>query len=165
MTDKRSVLNEYASLINWLESTALEMSEEAFFQPIKQGKWSSAAILSHIMKWDHYLLEERIPFLHSEANLPRLENVEEVNQRAAEYAISGLSKEKLIAETVQARKQVVERLRLIDPSDWESTFYIDKYPNCLTSYIKGLIEHDDHHKLQIEVFMNEHGSSLSHFSS
>lgn len=165
MTDKRSVLNEYASLITWLESTALKMSKDVFFQPIKQGKWSPAEILSHIMKWDHYLLKERIPFLHSEANLPRLEHVEEVNQRAAEYARSGLSKEKLIAETIEARRQVVERLQRINPIEWKSTFYIDKYPNCLTSYIKGLIEHDDHHKLQIEVFMNKHGSSLTHFSS
>ena len=164
MTDKHSVLNEYASLINWLESTAREMSEDVFFQPIKQRKWSPAEILSHIMKWDHFLLEERIPFLANEANLPRLEHVEEVNQRAAEYARSGPSKEKLIAETVEARRRVVERLQLIDPIEWRSTFYIDKYPNCLTSYIKGLIEHDHHHKLQIEVFMNDQGIVLTHFS-
>ncbi|QHA90628.1 DinB family protein [Bacillus sp. N1-1] len=164
MTDKRSVLNDYASLINWLESIAMEMTETIFFQPIKQDKWSPAEILSHIMVWDNYLLKERIPFIENGVNLPRLDNVEEVNQRAAEYARSGLSKEKLIAETVQARRQVVEHLQLVEPIEWMSTFYIDRYPICLTSYIKGLIEHDDHHKLQVEVFMNEQGFSLSHFT-
>ncbi|WP_165999876.1 DinB family protein [Bacillus sp. Cs-700] len=164
MTDERSVLNDYASLINWLESTAMEMSETIFFQPIKQGKWSPAEILSHIMMWDNYLLKERIPFIEMEANLPKLDNVEEVNQRAAEYALSGLNKENLVVETVKARRRVVARLQQFEPIQWSNTFYIDKYPICLTSYIKGLIEHDDHHKLQVEVFMNEQGFSLSHFT-
>ncbi|MCA0993231.1 DinB family protein [Guptibacillus hwajinpoensis] len=164
MTDERSVLNDYASLINWLESTAMEMNETIFFQPIKQGKWSPAEILSHIMMWDNYLLKERIPFIEMEANLPKLDNVEEVNQRSAEYALSGLNKENLVAETVQARRQVVARLQQFEPIQWSNTFYIEKYPICLTSYIKGLIEHDDHHKLQVEVFMNEQGFSLSHFT-
>ncbi len=164
MTDERSVLNDYASLINWLESTAMEMSETIFFQPIKQGKWSPAEILTHIMMWDNYLLKERIPFIEMAANLPKLDNVEEVNQRAAEYALSGLNKENLVAETVQARRQVVARLQQFEPIQWSNTFYIEKYPICLTSYIKGLIEHDDHHKLQVEVFMNEQGFSLSHFT-
>ncbi|WP_273835573.1 DinB family protein [Guptibacillus sedimenti] len=165
MTDERSVLNDYASLINWLESTAMEMSETIFFQPIKQGKWSPAEILSHIMMWDNYLLKERIPFIDMEANLPKLDNVEEVNQRAAEYALSGLNKENLVAETVKARRRVVARLQQFEPIQWSNTFYIEKYPICLTGYIKGLIEHDDHHKLQVEVFMNEQGFSLSHFTS
>lgn len=164
MTDERSVLNDYASLINWLESTAMEMSETIFFQPIKQGKWSPAEILSHIMMWDNYLLKERIPFIKKEANLPKFHHVEEVNQRAAEYAKSGLSMEQLIAETIQVRRQVVDHLQQVEPNEWRTTFYINHYPNCLTGYIKGLIEHDDHHKLQVEVFMNEEGFSHSQFS-
>ncbi len=165
MTDERSVLNEYASLMNWLETTAMEMSEEVFFKPIKPGKWSPAEILSHIMKWDDYLLEERIPHMKSGATLPKLENVEAVNNRAAKFARSGITQKELIKETIKSRKRVVERLLDWRPIEWKNTFYIDKYPLCLTSYIKGLIEHDEHHKLQIEVFMNEQGIPHSLFTT
>lgn len=161
MTDQRSVLNEYASLTDWLQETTMKMSEEIFFKPIKSGKWSPAQISSHIRAWDGYLMQERIPYLSSEASLKGLAfSVEQVNSSAAIHAHSGLSKVELINETVKERQRVVDHLNQLDRKQWTDTFYIDKFPLCLTSYIKGLIEHDEHHKLQIEVFMSEQGLSL-----
>ena len=166
MTDQRSVLDEYASLTNWLQTTAMEMEEKVFFMPIKPGKWSPAEILSHICEWDEYLLIERIPYIHHEAQLTKLDvDVEEVNKKAAVYAKSGISKKQILTETIKQRKRVVETLREFTESQWSDTFYIDKYPLCLTSYMKGLIEHDEHHKLQIEVFMTNQGIPISLFSS
>ncbi|TKD68819.1 DinB family protein [Pseudalkalibacillus hwajinpoensis] len=162
MTDQRSVLNEYASLTDWLQETAMKMSEEVFFKAIKPGKWSPAEIISHIRAWDDYLMQERIPYLSSEASLKALSfSVEEVNSNAAVHARSGLSRDELINETINERQRVVNHLKQLERKQWADTFYIDKFPLCLTSYIKGLIEHDEHHKLQIEVFMSEHGLSLS----
>ncbi len=166
MTDQQSVLDEYASLTNWLQTTAMAMDEKVFFMPIKPDKWSPAEILSHICEWDQYLLNERIPYIHHEAQLLKLDvDVEEVNEKAAAYAKSGISKKQIIAETIKERKRVVETLREFTESQWKDTFYIDKYPHCLTSYLKGLIEHDEHHKLQIEVFMTNQGIPISLFST
>ncbi len=162
MTDERSVLNEYASLTDWLQEIAMKMSEEVFFSSIKPGKWSPAEIISHIRAWDDYLLQERISYLSSGASLTGLAStVEEVNRSAAAHAHSGFSKDEIINETVKERQKVVEHLKPLGRKQWTDTFYIDKFPLCLTSYIKGLIEHDEHHKLQIEVFMSEHGLLLS----
>ncbi|WP_347552089.1 DinB family protein [Pseudalkalibacillus hwajinpoensis] len=162
MTDGRYVLDDYASFMDWLQKTATEMSDELFFTPIKNGKWSPAEIISHIKAWDDFLLEERIPYIKNEASLSEIDvKVEQVNSQAAEHAMSGISKEELIEEGVYGRERVVARLKQFEPTQWEETFYITKYPLCLTSYMKGLIEHDEHHKLQIEVFMSEHGISIS----
>ncbi|MGA9289420.1 MAG: DinB family protein [Anaerobacillus sp.] len=166
MTEPRSVLDEYASLTNWLHKTAMEMEEKVFFMPIKPGKWSPAEILSHIREWDEYLLNERIPYIHHEAQLSKLDvNVEEVNEEAAAYARSGISKDQMITETLNGRERVVATLRKLNENQWNETFYIDKYPLCLTSYMKGLIEHDEHHKMQIEVFMANQGIPISLFST
>ncbi|MCA0989047.1 DinB family protein [Guptibacillus algicola] len=165
MDDGRSILDHYASLPDWLEETVKQVSEEMFFSPIKENKWSIAEIVAHLRVWDNFLLEERLPFIQNEARLEKNSvSVENTNSKAAKYANSGKSQSELIKETILERQKVVEKLQEFTPKEWEYTFYIDKYPLCLTSYIKGLVEHDHHHKLQIEVFMTEQGFEIPHSS-
>ncbi|WP_377891214.1 DinB family protein [Alkalihalobacillus sp. R86527] len=165
MDDGCSILDQYASLPDWLEETVKQVSEETFFTPIKESKWSIAEVLAHLRVWDTYLLEERLPFIQNEAKLEKNSiSVEKTNSIAAKYAMSGKSQSELIHETILERQKVVARLQEFTPEEWEYTFYIDKYPLCLTSYIKGLVEHDYHHKLQIEVFITEQGVEIPNSS-
>lgn len=165
MTWERSILKEYSSLPEWLHQTVRNVSDETFFIPIKPSKWSSAEIISHLRAWDMFLLEDRLPYIRKEARLDKLSvHIEDINSEAAKYARSGVSKEDLVEETITVRQEVVASLQEFTPEEWEYTFYIDNYPMCLTSYIKGLVEHDHHHKLQIEVFMSEMGLTTPYSS-
>ncbi len=158
MDVERSVLAQYASLPDWLIQTVKTLSDDTFFTPIKPNKWSVAEIVAHLRVWDTYLLEERLPYIQKEARLKKSSvSVESVNLKASKYAKSGKSMDDLIEECILERRNVVAKLNEFTLEEWEHTFYIDNYPLCLTSYIKGLVEHDHHHKLQIEVFMNEQG--------
>lgn len=76
------VIGELNQLIPYLISLEA-VNEKLFFSPICVEKWSTAAIVSHFMYWDRYILEERLEgMVHGEL-LPKAKvNVEEMNRLA-----------------------------------------------------------------------------------
>lgn len=135
------VLGKLNQLIPFLMSLE-EGNEKLFFSPICEGKWSTAAIVSHFMYWDRYILAERLEgMVHGEL-LPKAKvNVEEMNRLAEEYANSGISKKQLIQEVCETRQRLIDSL---ENKNLETIFYIDS---------NGMVEHDNYHIKQIKEFL------------
>lgn len=149
---------QFNSWVNELE----KVDEDLFFTPINEGKWTPAEIISHITYWDRYILEELMPQMSKDA---KLESVafDVINQPASEYALSGVTKTQLIQEQIEARNHLVEALKEKSEQEFFDTFVlngeeIDRYsgyPHSLFNYISAFVWHDNHHKEQIETFLNK----------
>ena len=126
-----------------------EGTHEEFFQPISEGKWSIAAIITHIMFWDRFFYEERLPSMIEGGSLAGItaEDVEEMNKDAESYAHSGISLYEIIDGAIKQRTRLVENLRQLDLS---KSFIINGNQHNLESYVKGEYEHDLHHLKQLK---------------
>ncbi|MEH6892619.1 DinB family protein [Bacillus sp. JJ864] len=144
------VIEEFNQLIPFLISLEA-VSEKLFFSPICEEKWSTAAIISHFMYWDRYILEERLEgMVHGEL-LPKAKvNVEEMNRLAEEYAHSGISKKQLIQEVCETRQRLLDSLA---DRNLGVIFYIESNEMTVNEYFKGMARHDIHHIKQIKEFL------------
>ncbi|MFD0771764.1 DinB family protein [Bacillus sp. CGMCC 1.60114] len=147
------VIGELNELIPFLISLEA-VNEKLFFSPICQGKWSTAAIISHFMYWDRYILEERLEGMVNGDLLPKSKvNLEDMNRLAEEYAHSGISKAQLIQEVCETRQRLLDAL--VD-RNLEIIFHIGSKEMTVNEYFKGMVEHDNHHIKQIKGFYLTH---------
>jgi hypothetical protein len=138
------------------------MEETLFFHPIAEGKWSTAEIISHISFWDKYIREEMLPQMKKDAVIDSID-IEVLNKQAANYAISGVSKQHLLHKQLEERKQLVSTLKKKSEEEFSPRFTlngekIDQYSGCphtIFNYMAAFIWHDNHHKKQIEKFLKD----------
>ncbi|MDX8044398.1 DinB family protein [Gracilibacillus sp. S3-1-1] len=152
-------IQELAKFNEWSQSLQ-EVEDKYFFTPIKKGKWTPAEIISHITSWDRYILKELMPKMKENADIESVE-FEVINQPAAEYALSGISKEQLLKEQKEARTQLIQGLKEKTEKQFYATFTLDGeeldafsgYPHSMFNYINVFVWHDNHHKQQIKEFL------------
>jgi len=126
-----------------------EREHDSFFKPYKEGKWSKAAIISHMMFWDRFFYEERLPHMLKGETLVGItaEQVEEMNKKAEEYAHTGISLQEIIDEALKYRQMLLDKLQ---DEDLSKTFTIKDRKISLQEYVNGEIEHDEHHLKQLK---------------
>ncbi|MGP1907207.1 DinB family protein [Metabacillus sp. JX24] len=144
----------YSDFTNWVISLEFT-SEELWHHPIDHGKWSVAELISHLISWDRFTLEQRLQNIHMNAVLDPFPDIEAVNSRAAVYAKSGIGKKALIQEFVKARSAVVEEFRSFTGKECDFKFSIGDHPFTIAGYMEEFIHHDLHHKAQIDAFLNK----------
>ncbi|MCH1626860.1 DinB family protein [Fredinandcohnia quinoae] len=155
------IISDLEQFTTWVEGLKAH-NHQLMFKPIAEGKWSIAEILSHIMFWDRYILKEMIPNMKQDADLSTIE-FQELNDKAAEYALSGVSFEFLLEELIESRKKLVSYLRGKTDEEFTVSFKINGdavdnytgYPFTLYNYICDFIWHDNHHKKQMEEFLSK----------
>lgn len=136
------------SFQEWLQSLN-EIDDKVWFAPIAEGKWSSAAIISHLLFWDRHSFNERFPAFQQDALLEGFPNFQEVNNAAKEYAHSGVSKEQLIDEISKEREQYFQVIEKLDEKGLEISFSIGDHRLTVGEYFIDFIGHDLHHQKQI----------------
>ncbi|GIN87699.1 hypothetical protein J6TS2_40850 [Heyndrickxia sporothermodurans] len=141
-------INQLTRWIDYLEAVKTDQHDH-YFQPIAEGKWSKAAIIAHIMYWDRFFFEERLPIMLEGGALIGIttEQIEEMNKKAEAYAHSGVSLLEIVDAAIQQRERLVERLQ---NQDLSRTFTIKEQLHTLESYVKGEYEHDLHHIKQLK---------------
>ncbi|MFD3449806.1 DinB family protein [Microbacteriaceae bacterium 4G12] len=140
-------VREFGELTSFL-SYVKTLSDETFFAPISPGKWSIAAIVTHIRFWDEFMLEQRLPYICEGAQLPKAQlDIQQVNKHAETYAHSGVSKMQLLEEACLYRQKVVAMLQ---KKDLRASFSIGDKKMTLEDYVRKEIEHDQHHIEQIK---------------
>ncbi|MDC2864435.1 hypothetical protein [Bacillus sp. BP-3] len=81
-------LNQLIPFLIFLET----VNEKLFFSPICEGKWSTAAIISHFMYWNRYILVECLEGMVNGEMLTKSKvNVEDMNRLAEGLEVSYLS--------------------------------------------------------------------------
>jgi DinB superfamily len=159
--DHDHTLLSFQGMADWIERLR-EVEDEIWLKPTATDKWSISEILSHLMFWDRYLITEILPLIEkgAEVSFPPFDSF---NQKAADYARSGLSKGELIQEVVETRDQLVFEL-LEMPADLRvKHVQVNGVTHCprtaepysLFYLVHEFHEHDQHHKTQIERFLKE----------
>ncbi|MGG0657371.1 DinB family protein [Rummeliibacillus pycnus] len=157
---KEELLKEFEQLVVWVE-TLKKYSEKNFNLPISKGKWSVAEIISHLMFWDRYILEETLPYMKQNADIKSIE-FQELNDKASEYSLSGVTVKTLIDQFIEGRNVLVSKLREKSEEEFSVHFKINGeevdpysgYPHTIFNYISSFLWHDNHHKNQVVEFFN-----------
>ncbi|MCZ0702799.1 hypothetical protein J2T56_003086 [Natronobacillus azotifigens] len=161
MSEYRNLLISFETFIPWLENLN-DVEETLFFKPVKEGKWSTAEIIAHIMFWDKYIMQEVIPQMHEGAEVLTEEDFQVINEQAANYVkSSNKNKNQLIDECIVARGELMSFLKNKSEEDFFSRFTLNGetvdqytgYPHTLFNYIACFVWHDNHHKEQVEKFL------------
>ncbi|MGG0656642.1 DinB family protein [Rummeliibacillus pycnus] len=146
------MLHHYKTSIQYVEGLR-DLSEIQWFTPIVEGKWSTCEIIGHLISWDRFLTDIRLPNLFIKNKKVTSPNVHEMNTIAASE-----SKEKLKADVIQEfideRWKLLRILNDLSNEVFNQAFKIGKSNLALGEYFEGLIEHDLHHFQQITDFLN-----------
>ncbi|WLD94253.1 DinB family protein [Alkalihalobacillus sp. AL-G] len=151
---KTEIIRNYIRFNQWVQSLE-SISKKEWFQPMQPGKWSIAEVIVHLTYWDRYFLKERFPFMKQGASLPRPIDVDVMNQRASLYAKSGVTEESIVNEFMETRDLLINAVNARAEEDMDDPFKIRGHDATLRKYLISLCEHDRHHKLQVEDFLNE----------
>jgi hypothetical protein len=145
---KDEIREHYVNFQEWLLSLN-ELDDNVWFAPIAEGKWSTAAIISHLLFWDRYCFNERFPAFQQDAILSGFPNFQEVNNAAKEYAHSGVSKKQLIDDILKEREQYFHVLEKLNDKGLDISFSIGTHRLTVVEYFIDFIGHDLHHQKQI----------------
>lgn len=148
------VLKQFSDFLLWVENLR-DTAQDLWLKPISTGKWSLREILTHIMYWDRNSLERMVPNMTEGAKLFFVD-IEKHNQEAAVLAQSYNSLDVLIDDLVMTRKQL---LGLLEEKNNDTTrFTIDNRNYTYKKFVNVFIHHDDHHKKQIDGFLEQEKS-------
>ncbi|AHN23634.1 DinB family protein [Lysinibacillus sphaericus] len=151
--EKKQILMHYEKSILWLEHL-LDVTEQQWRMPIQQGKWTVAEVIGHLIPWDQFVLNERLPFLFSRNQLPKGPNVEQMNAQAASSSRLQ-SKAQIVQTLLKCRRLLLQALHDLPDQQWQQSFKIGCSELTLYSYFAGLVEHDQHHFLQVQSVLGE----------
>ncbi len=153
MEQKQKVLEEYEHSITWVKSLA-GLTEDQWRTPIAPGKWTIAEVIGHLIPWDAFVLEQRLPYIYNDKPLPSSPNVEQMNRRASEET-KGRGKEATIALFVEMRDKLVRALADMPDAYWSREFSMPGKSMTLTEYMNGLVTHDRGHFAEIAHALKE----------
>lgn len=150
----RATIDRYKDFIDWTD-TLNHLDDNTWLAPIAEGKATVAEIISHLNNWDDYLIHTIIPAIKNGEGMV-FPDFDSFNQKAYEYARSGISKHSLLEKFKQTRIQLIE-IMLTEPDVATKNVTANGVENCphtgipysLLYIIHEFIEHDTHHKNQI----------------
>ncbi len=117
--------------------------------PVKEGKWSIAEIIGHLIPWDEFIVNDRIPYFFKDIDLPKSADAQAINDLAASES-RARTKEETIEKFAAVRKTLLSALKDMDEELWSKELVIGKSTLSLAVYFQGMAEHDNHHFEQIK---------------
>lgn len=141
--------HHYKDFDGWIHSLK-GLTDTEWNMPLGEGKWSVAAVVSHLLFWDQYSLKERFPYFKEGAQLPSFPDFQGVNDRAREYA-GKTTKEEILDGLIAVRGEFGRMLEEMDDDKLAVAFKISDHHMTVSSYFIDFIQHDLHHKKQVET--------------
>lgn len=143
---------EKKRIVDWANSLK-NISDDLWFKPFHEGAWGIADVISHFISWDKFVIENRISYLVRKECIPQITvDVEMMNNDASNYARSGIIKEDLISELISVREELINLIGGIQSDQFHQPLP-GRENITLSEYFNGLIDHENHHKEQIESHM------------
>ena len=143
MTDSKVVIEQFRGFTAWSD-TLTELSEAAWFKPIAEGKASPSEIIAHLMRWDRYLITDVIPSVRSGGDIA-FPDFDAFNAESYKYAKSGVCKGQLLDELRATREELCDLVLELD----------DETRGKVLPIVVDFIDHDNHHKGQIDNAIHE----------
>lgn len=145
--EKEEIVAHHIKAIEWVNSLR-KLEKEQWRKPIQEGKWSTSEIIGHLIPWDEFVLQKRIPYFFTGETMPDSPNAEIINYEAAVKSRQS-EQDTIITEFIETRKQLLEALYEIDDDLWLQEISIGTRNLTLYQYFLGLVQHDRHHFEQI----------------
>ncbi|SFS80331.1 DinB family protein [Marininema halotolerans] len=130
------------------------VSTDQWRKPIAEGKWSAIEVVAHLHFWDRYLVEYALPDDFTRETWSEL-TIENMNRKASIWACSGVSCHEVIKQFLTFREGLLRFLNRMPPEDWGRTLRMGKHTLTLAEYIQEAIDHDQHHRSQLEGCFSE----------
>ncbi|BDC54129.1 DinB family protein [Bacillus altitudinis] len=150
--NKDTVIKHYEHTLEWVQSLT-KVTEEEWRSAIADGKWSIAEIIAHFVPWDEFILDDRLKEFWNNKALPQAPDVHEMNRQSAERARKE-ERSETIGRFIAVRTKLVQEMKKIEASRWNTSFLIGQTELTLLSYFQGLIKHDLHHMEQIKKVLS-----------
>ena len=150
-SNKEMIIMQYKRTIESVEKL-VHLSEEQWRSPIDEHGRTIAEIIGHLIPWDEYVINERIPVFKAQiGDLPRPPQDDVINTPASIRSKTE-SKDTIIKSFITVRESLIELIKELDEKLWRDdvTFSIGKSILTLHQYFSGLIEHDLLHFKEIE---------------
>jgi hypothetical protein len=158
--DKTDLLTEKRAMSSWVDSLLVEMNDSLWFEPLGEGKWGTADVISHFITWDRFFLDHRIPYIEKGLPFPKIDiNLEKINKESSVYSRSGIGKQRLIQEYVETREAVLSSLDELPEETFQYVMKIGNSEMKVVDYFYLLVQHDLKHKKQIANFIEKKNKS------
>lgn len=144
-------MNHYEMTIKWVEKFN-DLSESQWRTPIAKEKWTIAEVIGHLIPWDEFVVNKRLPYLFYESELPKSPETELINQQASRTSKS-CSKEETINNFIVGRENLIFAITNFEDRYWTQEIPIGKRKLTLADYFEGLVKHDLHHFEQIQQIL------------
>ncbi|WP_102262020.1 DinB family protein [Mesobacillus jeotgali] len=144
------IKQHYKEFDGWVHSLK-GLSDAEWNKPLGDGKWSVAAVVSHLLFWDQYSLKERFPYFKEGAELPSYPDFQSVNERAREYAENTATKEEILDGLLAVREEFHKMLEEMDNDKLAVSFKISEHHMTVGAYLIDFIQHDLHHQKQVDA--------------
>lgn len=152
-----NTLIEHQRLAITFAETLQRLSEDDWRKAIAPDKWTIAEVMGHFRFWDTFLLTKRVPFFFTTQHFEPSPNVDLVNEQSAAYA-RVTEKDKVLAEFIIHRQQIVEHLLQFSTQQWEQMLKIGTTELTVLQYFIGQMAHDLQHFEQIEQALHQNVS-------
>ncbi|MFJ8526716.1 DinB family protein [Bacillus sp. NPDC094106] len=148
---KKEIISHYEESIDWVRSL-IHLSEEKWRAQIDKDKWTIAEVIGHLIPWDEFVLNQRIPYLLKGTQLPKSPNVDLINHQAS-IDSKIRTKGEIINRFIVVRKRLIKTINDLTDELWTQDFILGKDKISFHSYFLGLVEHDLHHYRQIQKLL------------
>ncbi|CAM3761069.1 DinB family protein [Mesobacillus thioparans] len=148
----QQIQKHYSEFDSWIQSLR-NLDDSEWHKPLGEGKWTVAAVVSHLLFWDEFSLKERFPYFKEDAVLPSFPDFQDVNDRAREYAEKKASKDQILEELLAVRHQFREMLKKMDQDALAVSFKISDHQMTTGTYFADFIWHDLHHQKQVDAVL------------
>ncbi|WP_165822496.1 DinB family protein [Paenibacillus montanisoli] len=147
------LLSAFQSLVPFANSLRT-LPHHLWNAPLKPEKWSTRAVIGHIMLWDKHFLQEAIrPIAEGKPLTLKSIDFNDFNREAAAYA-NETSPEQLLNECVSVREELFKLLSELSPEKWGASYTDgDGKPFTIEEYLEDFVSHDRHHREEIERFI------------
>jgi uncharacterized damage-inducible protein DinB len=153
-SEKPQLLEEFKQWILFVE--ALQQRDESVWNtPIAEGKWTIREIVSHILLWDKYFLDESINKISIKSSLTNQDiDFNEFNYAAKIYGrITSI--DALVEEAITYRGQIIKQIEAFSDDEYLNVYIDgDGSPFEVPQYLKDFIWHDQHHMVPINNLIN-----------
>jgi len=148
---KQELLNHHTNVMNFVMSLN-QLTNDEWQSPIEKEKWSIAEIVYHLIPWDLFIIESRLPFFRSNQSLPPAPNVDDLNKTSSEKA-KVTSKEDTIQYFIETRTLLKNQIKSLTEKECGIEIVIGTKKITIIDYLSGMLEHDQHHINQIKNYM------------
>ena len=151
MNKREEIVEHQKQFLNFVNDLSI-LDEQVLRQPMQEGKWSIIEVIGHFQPWDQFVIEKRLPYIFLNEEFPASPKVEEMNVAAALGARNN-SIHVTIEYFATTRTQLIDLLTNLPEEVWNNHINLNQKAISFTEYMKGLMEHDLHHKRVVEEFL------------